>query len=332
MIDRLRLFLGPARLRALFLLIAGTGLASLILNAAGRTDPVINIVQLALAITAVVGSGWIVLGRMPPVERNRWLAILAPAFGLVILGIVALPQFGLALVGGAVGWVIAGMFIFRVRTPPGYRTAIKALRKNKLEAAVSAMDEVIRDEPDNPSHYRFRAELLRLWGKLDRARRDYLKMIELSPESAEAYNGLAEVNLQAGDFERAHEAALKAVDLVSGNWVALYNLGMIEDRLGDSEAVIDHLTKALLLKVPEVRHRLLIHLYITRAHVRLNDLPAANEALAELRRQRSGLEEWQKILEHEQAATLRAVLGDDVATAAALLGGTLALVDLGETG
>lgn len=332
MIDRLQLFLGPARLRALFLLIAGTGLASLMLNAADRTDPVIGIVQMALAIIAVIGSGWIVLGRMQPVDRNRWLAILAPAFGLVILGIVAVPQYGLALVGGAVGWVVAGMFIFRVRTPPGYRTAIKALRKNNLEAAVSAMDEVIRDEPDDPAHYRFRAELLRLWGKLDRARRDYLKMTELSPESAEAYNGLAEVNLQAGDFQQAHEAALKAVDLVSGNWVALYNLGMIEDRLEENEAVLDHLNRALLLKVPEVRHRLLIYLYITRAHVRLNDLPSANEALAELRRQRSGLEEWQKILDHEQAATLRAVLGADVDTAAALLGGTLALVDLGETG
>ncbi|HYO88848.1 MAG TPA: tetratricopeptide repeat protein, partial [Candidatus Limnocylindrales bacterium] len=206
-----------------------------------------------------------------------------------------------------------------------------ALRKGNLEGAVDAMDDVVRGEPDNPSHYRFRAELLRLWGKLDRARRDYLKMAELNPESAEAYNGLAEVNLQAGDYPRAHEAALKAVELVRGNWVALYNLGMIEDRLHDSEAATDHLTKALLLKVPEVRHRLLIHLYLTRAAVRMGDMPAAKAALAELRRQRGGLEEWQKILEHEQAATLRAVLGDDVDTAAALLGGKLALADLGGT-
>ncbi len=332
MIDRLRLFLGPARLRALFLLIAGTGFASLILNALAPQNPAVNAIQLGLALTAVIGSMVIVLGRMHSEERNRWLAILAPALGLVIIGVVALPQYSLALVGGAVGWVVAGMFIFRVRTPPGYRTAIKALRKGNMDSAVTAMDEVVKDEPNDPAHYRFRAELLRLNGQLDRARRDYLKMAELKPDSAEAYNGLAEVDLQAGDYPHAHEAALKAVELAPGDWVALYNLGMIEDRLHDSAAVREHLTKALGLKVPEVRHRLLIYLYMTRASVRLDDLPAANASLDELRRQRSGLEEWQKILEHDQAATLRAVLGADVVTVAALLGGTLALVDLGETG
>jgi Flp pilus assembly protein TadD len=332
MIDRLRLFLGPARLRALFLLIAGTGLASLMLNAFAGDDPNVRVIQLILAAAAVFGGTAIVLGRMEAQERGRWLAILAPAYGLIVIGILVLPQFGLAFLGGAVGWVIAGSFIFRVRTPPGYRTAIKALRKNDYAGAVAAMDEVIRDDPDDPAHYRFRAELLRLWGKLDRARRDYQKMAELRPDSAEAWNGLAEVGLQAGDYERAHEAALKAAELAPGDWVALYNLGMIEDRLKDSPAVIEHLTRALDSKVPEARHRLLIDLYLARACVRLGDVERAGHWQDAMARQRSGLEEWEKILEHEQAATLRAVLGEDVETASVLLDGRLKLEQLGETG
>lgn len=332
MIDRLRLFLGPARLRALFLLIAGTGLASLMLNAFAGGDENVRVFQLVLVAVAVFGATAIVLGRMQAEERGRWLLILAPAYGLVILGIVVVPQFGLALFGGAVGWVIAGTFIFRVRTPPGYRIAIKALRKGDLAGAVAAMDQVIKDDPDDPAHYRFRAELLRIWGKLDRARRDYQKMVDLQPNSAEAWNGLAEVGLQAGDYQRAHEAALRAAELVPDDWVALYNLGMIEDRLQDSPAVIEHLTQAKERKVPEVRHRLLIDLYLTRAAARLDDLPQAEKWLTELTHQRNGVEEWEKILEHEEAATLRSVLGADVETASALIDGRLKLERLGERG
>jgi tetratricopeptide (TPR) repeat protein len=332
MIDRLRLFLGPARLRALFLLIAGTGLISLVLNAFASDDPNIRVFQLILAGVAVFGSTAIVLGRMEAQERGRWLAILAPAYGLVVIGIVVLPQFGLAFLGGAVGWIVAGTFIFRVRTPPGYRTAIKALRKGDMAGAVAAMDEVIKDDPDDPAHYRFRAELLRLWGKLDRARRDYQKMAELTPNSAEAWNGLAEVGLQAGEYEGAREAAIKAAELAPTDWVALYNLGMIEDRLKDSKAVIKHLSEAIGQKVPEVRHRLLIYLYLTRAAVRMGDRTRATEWLDGLRRQRGGLEEWEKILEHEQAATLRSVLGADVDTASALLDGRMTLDKLEAAG
>ena len=104
MIDRLRLFLGPARLRALFLLIAITGLASLILNAFGGDNENVRAFQLILAAVAVLGATAIVLGRMQPQERGRWLLILAPAYGLLVLGILVLPQFGLAFFGFAVFW------------------------------------------------------------------------------------------------------------------------------------------------------------------------------------------------------------------------------------
>jgi tetratricopeptide (TPR) repeat protein len=183
------------------------------------------------------------------------------------------------------------------------------------------MDGVIREEPNVPEHLRFRAEVLRVWGKIDRAKRDYRRMTEIAPESAVAFNGLAEVCLQAGDYAPAREAAQRAAELAPGEWVALYNLGMIEDRLGNSEAVIDHLTAALALKVPDARHRALIQVYLTRAYARLGRLDEARRAVAALKGLKNGLDEWDTILKSEQAETLRAAIGADVALARALLGG-----------
>lgn len=314
------LFMGAARLRALFFLIGGTGLISLMLNAV-KEDWVIP-VQSGLALTAVLGSLVIILGKMEPADRGRWLAVLLPAFGALILGVFIAPQFLLPLVGAALGWIVAGMLLFRSRMPMQYREAVRHLRKNEYAEAVKVMDAVIKEEPDKPEHLRFRAEVLRVWGKLDRARRDYRRMIELDPESAVAHNGLAEVCLQARDYQEAFQAARRAAELAPDEWVALYNLGMIEDRTGSAQSAAEHLEKALQLKVSDVRHRLLIQLYLARAYARLGEVAKAQEAVVELRKSKSGLEEWDTILKSDQAEALREAIGVDVETARALLAGS----------
>jgi tetratricopeptide (TPR) repeat protein len=330
MIERFRLFLGPARLRSLFFLIALTGLASLILNVIVDQYEWVRPAQSLLALLTIVGVLVIIGGRLEPEDRTRWAALLLPALGAITLGLTVLSHLLLPLTGAAVGWVVAGLFLFRSRAPMEYQKAIRHLRKNEYEAAVKAMDGLIKSDSDDPNHYRFRAELLRLWGKLDRARRDYIYMTELDPKSAVGYNGLAEVSLQEGDFVRAHDAAVRAAELAPEEWVALYNLGMIEDRLRQSEEAIVHLRRALELKVPDMRHRLLIHLYLARAYARRGEMENAAEQLTDVKKHRSGLEEWQKILENEQAATLRSVLGADVQAAQNLVDGKLALSSLAE--
>jgi len=326
--DRFSLFLGPARLRALFVVIAVTGLLSLILNAFNGTWVVPA--QSLLLIAAVAGAAIIILGKMDAEERGHWLGILLPSIGALVLAVTVLPQFALPLFGAALGWVVAGSFFFRTRGPMEYQEAVKHLRKMEYAEAVKSMDSLIKQQPKDPNHYRFRAELLRLWGKLDRAIKDYQRMAELDQKSAVAYNGLAEVHLQAGDYEQALNAGLKAAKLAPNEWVALYNLGMIEDRLGHSAEVVDHLRQALELKVPDARHRLLIYLYLARAEARLGDNAAAEEAASQIRKLKNGLEEWQKILESEQAETLRAVLGDDVNAAAELAAGRMDAMTLAQ--
>jgi len=318
---RIQLFLGPARLHALFLLLAGTGIVSLVLNAleADWVRPV----QTLLVIVFLLGAALIIGGRLDTDDRKRWLAILGPSMLSILLGLFFAPQLRAPLIGAGLGWIAAALFLTRSRMPVQYREAIKHLRKNEYDAAVRVMDRVIREEPSQPNHFRFRAEILRLWGKLDRARRDYDTMASLAPDSAVAYNGLAEVYLQMGNYAQAREAAQRARELAPDDWVAAYNLGMIEDRLQQSEQVIEHLSQALALNVTEARHRLLIHLYLARAYSRVGNMEAAQEAIRTLKRLRGALEEWRTILDSDQAETLRSVLGDDVQAAQDLADGKL---------
>lgn len=319
MIRRVLDFLGPQRAQLLFFLLAFTGLASLILNAV--SDDWARQVQTALALGFIVVAVAVILSALEREDRVRWLATLIPAAGLILLGALFVPQFAWAFFGAALGWVVAGLFIFRSRARMEYRQAVRHLRAGEYAEAVKMMDTVIKDDPNDLQHYRFRAEILRLWGKLDRARRDYQQMITLDPDSAVGYNGLAEVNLQAGHLQDALEAGNRAYALAPNEWVAAYNLGMIEDRLGHSEAVIEHLDRAQALKVPERRHRLLIFLYVARAYARLGEADKAQAAVEAMRGEAAALREWQTLLASEQATTLRAVLGADVQAAQDLLEG-----------
>lgn len=330
MFDQFRLFLGPARTRALFLLLAVTGLVSLILNALAIESALLVSAQSLMVIIFVAGAAIIIGGRMGREQRLRWLAILAPVVGLALLALTVLPHLALLLMGAAAGWVIAGVFVFRPRLPKPYQDAIRHMRREQYDEAIESMDTLIREDRENPDYYRLRAEIFRLWGKLDRARKDYATMVELVPESAVGYNGLAEVYLQSGDYPAAHEAGLRAYELAPDEWVAAYNLGMVEDRLRQSEPAIEHLHAALQHHIPDARHRLLIHLYLLRAYSRLGDYESAKKHLDLLRRQRSGLEEWQNLLQYDQAASLRAVLETDIELAQALLAGDVDVESVGQ--
>ncbi|MEL6404010.1 MAG: tetratricopeptide repeat protein [Chloroflexota bacterium] len=321
--DNFRMWLGEGRFWALVGMLVVTGIASLVLQFLQIENAIVT--QNALVAAFVLGAILIIGSRMDVEQRGRWAAILVPSFGLVILGVVFFPQYLLVFMGAAFGWAVVALFLFgNSNLPMQYRKAIKAMRDNDYETAVKAMDELIREDSDTPNHYRFRAELLRLWGKLGRARRDYEIMITKSDHEddlAVAYNGLAEVELQSGNYSEALVAAQKAYELAPDEWVASYNLGMIADRLGDNKVVIENLERTLEAGVPDSRHRLLVHLWQARAYLRQGDKDSAQTAINNLQDEKRGLKEWQKILPDEQASVLRAVLSEDVELAEALLSG-----------
>ena len=317
---RFQIFLGPQRYRAFIALLGITGLISLVLNAVVEQYAWVHAAQTLLVVIFILGAAYLIGGRLPVEERKRWAGIIIPAFIAVVIGVVFVPHLSGLFLGLGFGWILFGIFVFQeYRAPTEYKQAIKYMRKREYAQAVEAMTRLIKSEPDDPNHYRFRAELFRLWGKLKKAQSDYEKMVKLDSQSAVAYNGLAEVYLQSGKFVRAHEAAQHAYTLAPDEWVTAYNLGMIEDRLGEAESVIQHLQKALELNIPDARHRVLVYLYLSRAYQRLEQEQLAQTAVDNLGKHKNGLEEWQMIMSSEDAAALRSVLQEDINTAQALI-------------
>lgn len=331
MFDKVKDFLGKARWQLLLGWVVASGVLSLALRVV-EADWAVP-AQTLLALVSFVGIVAIFVSALDAELRTRWLAILAPALGLLVLGALFLPQQLPLFFGGAFGWAVAGALIFgRSEAPIEYRKAIKALRRADYDEAVKIMDGLIKTEPNEANHYRFRAELLRLGGKLGRARNDYDKMRQVAKDDATravAYNGLAELELQARQYAKALEHARQAYALAPNDWVTAYNMGMIQDRLGDSAGVVESLSVKLNGRVADARHRLLISLYLARAWARQGDHVQAQQALERMKASRQGLAEWEKLLADKGATTLRDVLADDVATVKRLVDGTLELEQLG---
>jgi tetratricopeptide (TPR) repeat protein len=326
-------WLGIARQRAILLLLALTGLFSLILNAVPKTssDSVTftTALQSLALILFLVGSAIVVATRVEPGERRRAAIIILPA--VVSLGLaVIFPRFWALFVPLGLGWVFIAFVASTARTRREYQAAIKHLRKDEFDEAIKIMSELIKDEPEIADHYRFRAELFRVAGKLRRGRADYEKVIALDPDSPIGYNGLAEVYLQEEEPLKALEYAQQAYQLEAGrgDWITPYNLGMIEDRLTRPAEAIPHLQEALNAKIPDSRHRLLVYLWLIRNLARLEQWADSENSLVALKREKAGLKEWETIFESSQAGVLKAILGADVSLARQLLNGELAVRDI----
>lgn len=304
-------WLGPSRRRLLVVSLIVTGIASLLLAAFAGDESWSLTLQTLLALVFLAIATLTIGSRMERAGRQRLFLTVGPALGLAALsGFV--PDYSTLVLGMAFGWLLVAQFLIRENMQPEYKTAVKHLRKQEYREAIEAISDLIKREPKEPNHLRFRAELHRLSGHLGAAIKDYDKVRRLAPDSPEGYNGLAEVYLQKGEFEQARQYALEAFEREPDYWAAPYNLGMIEDRLGDSEAVVEHLTIVLEKGLPDSRHRLLTQLWLARAHFRLGNMRAAEQAIEQMRRERKGLKEWQTILQDAQSATLREVLGADV--------------------
>lgn len=324
--NNFRLFLGQRRFNALLVLLLSTGLVSTFFVFVRQSWAVTA--QTLAFLVFLIGAVGIVVSAMEGDQRYRWGAILFPVVIALLFGVLIAPHLLGFAVGASVGWIIAGTLIFgRSREPLEYKRAVKAMRKGNFDEAIQAMDSIIRDEPNTAHHFRFRAELLRLAGKLPRAKTDYERMKNLAKTDAEkaiAYNGLAEVELQAKQYTNAQKYALSACELAPHDWVTAYNLAMIQDRLKDSAGVIESLTKRLSIKeVPDARHRLLMYLYLGRAYARTQDADASAAMVTQLKKDRGGLKEWEMLLAEQNAGVLREVLAADVAAVRQLIDGQM---------
>lgn len=325
-------FLRSTRGRMASVLLIATGIVSIVIGVMSAGAAWVAPAQTLLVLVFVVGAALI---YTPPEQYLRVIAIAAPALGAVILGITVLPQYLWVLLGASVGWIVAGLFLFRQQTPPEVMKAVRRMRKGEYNEALEAINAVIKRDRDNPEHYRLRAMILQLDDKPPAARRDYEQMLNLAKPGdagdalrAEAYNGLSEVYLQSGRYEDAYESATAAHELFPDNWVMLYNLTLISDRLNEVQQAIEYGERAIEVGIEDRRQRLLTYLYLARAYARQGNTDKAQEYVDTIEHMWKALEELQKLIDDEQGAPLAEVLAEDVETTRALMIDELAVKDL----
>jgi predicted Zn-dependent protease len=305
-------WLGPRRAWTLFWLIALTGTFSLMLQAVDAVENSWVIpVQNALLLVAVLGVTGVLVSRLDPIDQQPLLVSVGPLVLGFAIGLF-LPRFMIWFVGAGVGWLAVSQLILRRNVRREYQQAIRHLRKSEYGQAIAIINELIKAEPGNSHHYRFRGDLYRLQGHPNKAIKDFKQIVKLEPESAVGYNGLAEIHLQQDELEQALDYARQAYEKDPDQWVMPYNLGMVEDRLGMAAEAVEHLQAALTASVPDARHRVLIHLWLARNYTRLNQPAEASTHLETLRAQKKGLGEWQSIFESEQAQMIRRILAEDI--------------------
>ncbi len=324
-------WLGTTRAQVIVALLALTGLGSLILNAVGAGVEWVVAVQSLLLVVFLFGTAITILSRFSTQDRRQAALVILPMVAAVSLGVL-FPSLMPFFVPVGIGWLLIAVISMRGRVRREYQTAIKHMRKREYTDAIRVMSDLIKEEPDDPDHRRFRAELYRLSGKIRRAREDYEKVIEMMPDSGVGYNGLAEVCLQDREYEAALPYARQALEREPDQWIAPYNLGMIEERLGLWSDAVEHLEQALKAGVPDSRHRLLICLWLARSYYRLGKTDEAEAELQRMKNERTGLAEWNTIFESEESAVLRAVLFEDIQLAERLIDGTITLDALSKVG
>jgi tetratricopeptide (TPR) repeat protein len=276
--------------------------------------------QIAVVWVGVVGVVLVLDSRMSGEGRRRLWLVQGPGLALLGTGIL-IPDLALILGGAGLGWIVAAQFVLRGQVRMEYQNAIRHLREGEYDEAAAIMDSLIAAEPDDPNHYRFRAELYRLAGRPALAMADYERVIELSPDTAQGYAGLSEVYAQQGAFEAAQRYALEAYERQPRQWLNVYNLGLIADRLEDPAQAVTYCEQVLSLGVPHSRYRLLTRLWLARNHYRQGQLDAARQQVELMRKQAPGLKDWQIILASEHAAPLRGLLEPDIALAQDLIEG-----------
>lgn len=302
-----------AGVRGVILLWGLTGLLSLVLNASIPND-VSRGLQTVIFWIALLGTFAWLLGLLGVQSWRDMSLILAPAFGLMLLGWLFFPEWLMPLMGASIGWLVVVAFLLRKQVPAAQRNAIRQWRRGDHSAAIRSLDELIRHS-DEDHHRLLRAQIMLSWGKPGRAERDIREVCHRQPENAAAHNLLAEARIQAGDYDSAGEAGERALALAPQDWVAAYNLGMIADRQQDAEKTIAMLRCAQGLQISAQRHRALTWLWLARAHCRLGEESVARECLQQLRAEKKAIAEWLRLLSEDAAQPLRVLVAEDVTLA-----------------
>ena len=135
--------------------------------------------------------------------------------------------------------------------------ALSAERKSSLvlvtsedleaEGLSADLEARLRKNPDDAEAHVALGDICQSFGKTDRAREEYLKVVALQPGNAKAYYNLGIACMARGDFRNAHEAFRKTLEIDPKQTRACHGMGIACKELGDYDGARREFEEALRL-------------------------------------------------------------------------------------
>ncbi len=172
-----------------------------------------------------------------------------------------------------------------VREPKSYETlAFVLFEQGKLDAALSQLNEALKIDSTFFRACTLRGHVYEKLGKIEEARRDYLKAAELNPKAAWPRMNLGVLLHREGKIEDAIQEYRKALDADPEHAATHSNLGEALRRLERLDEALIHHRKAVQLDPGNARHRnnLAFALKDKRDSKGQLDAAALRDAIAEL--------------------------------------------------
>jgi tetratricopeptide (TPR) repeat protein len=116
--------------------------------------------------------------------------------------------------------------------------------RGDFDAAAKVLDEVVSQSPQVQSLL-LRGQALASAGKLELARADFTRVLDLDPESAQAMLHLAQVSFELGQFDESKGELSRAIELGASPDEAHFLSGLIALRNDESDEALEAFDRAL---------------------------------------------------------------------------------------
>jgi len=141
----------------------------------------------------------------------------------------------------------------RLDPPAKVARSLRAVTLEKMglyAEAIEDLDVLVKLEPKDPAHYRFRgslrAKMKDLW-QIEKAESDYGAAIALQPENASLYVQRAIVRLRLDQIEGARSDCERAVGIAPKDAAARYLRGLARRKLNDEQGAAEDIHEAIKL-------------------------------------------------------------------------------------
>ncbi len=129
------------------------------------------------------------------------------------------------------------------------RLGLCRLELNQPEAAVAALSEALKLQPNDVKTNFTLGEAYVRAKSLDKAEAIYKSLVGLNPEGATTYYGkIIQMYDEAGQYDKAIEAARKIIEMNPKNELAVFNLGIMFLKLQRTDEAVQAFRDALALK------------------------------------------------------------------------------------